>query len=599
MAYEALYRQWRPADFESLVGQPVIVKTLTAALTQGRIAHAYLFAGPRGTGKTSTARILAKALNCQAGDGPTARPCGVCDSCRQIAAGSSLDVLEIDAASARGIDEMKELREQLAFAPVNSRYKIYIIDEVHMLTTEAFNALLKSLEEPPERVVFILATTDPQKVLPTIHSRCQRFDFQRVSTDEIAAHLAKIAAASGFTAEKEALRLIAIQAEGGLRDAISLLDQCGVVNREITVENLRAVLGVVGREGTRELVACVGKSDVEGCLRQLGRLLEQGKAPEQILLEVAAYLRALFLYRTAPAYEEIYLVDSKEHLAALDPLFTPARLMASQERLHSGLQELRQSMRRRMSAELCLMDLCRQSGSTLAALTARVEELEKKLAALQASGLRGSAEACETKSESPATEAAAAVPVSTLPQQKQKRAANSIDDFSETSKNLQPSAKLSPLPKEEERPLEESSSLRQTGEDGGLAAGQAYYRQLLDLAAAEGKKMLASCAAGGSVTAFDGAVLQVSFKNAFMVGTMQSPDFRRYIADALLRLSGRPLQLECVAATAKAEKKRSVVSQPKASPSQAAADSSSKEEELPETLRKGLAALGGRVEKMR
>ncbi len=598
MAYEALYRQWRPANFESLVGQPVIVKTLTAALTQGRIAHAYLFAGPRGTGKTSTARILAKALNCQAGDGPTASPCGVCDSCRQIAAGSSLDVLEIDAASARGIDEMKELREQLAFAPVNSRYKIYIIDEVHMLTTEAFNALLKSLEEPPERVVFILATTDPQKVLPTIHSRCQRFDFQRVSTDEIAAHLAKIAAASGFAAEKEALRLIAIQAEGGLRDAISLLDQCGVVNREITVENLRAVLGVVGREGTRELVTCVGKSDVEGCLRQLGRLLEQGKAPEQILLEVAAYLRALFLYRTAPAYEEIYLVDSKEHLAALDPLFTPARLMASQERLHSGLQELRQSMRRRMSAELCLMDLCRQSGSTLAALTARVEELEKKLAALQASGPRGTAEACGTKREPPATEAATAVPAPTLPQQKQKRAANSIDNLSETSKNLQPEASSSPLPKEEERPLAESSSLRQTGEDGGLAAGRAYYRQLLDLAAAEGKKMLASCAAGGSVIAFDGEVLQVSFKNAFLIGTMQSPDFRRYITDALLRLSGRPLQLECVAATVKAEKKRPVVSQPKAAPSQAAADLSSKEEELPETLRKGLAALGGRVEKM-
>ena len=388
-----------------------------------------------------------------------------------------------------------------------------------------------------------------------------------------------------------------LSCEGGKLGEVE--SAAGAKGTEITVEDLRAVLGVVGREGTRELVACVGKSDVEGCLRQLGRLLEQGKAPEQILSEVAAYLRALFLYRTAPAYEEIYLVDSKEQLAALDPLFTPARLMASQERLHSGLQELRQSMRRRMSAELCLMDLCRQSGSTLAALVARVEELEKKLAALQASGLRGSAEACETKSEPPATEAAAAVPVSTLPQQKQKRSANSIDDLLETSKNLQPSAKLSPLPKEEERPLEESSLSQQTGEDGSLAAGRAYYRQLLDLAAAEGKKMLASCAAGGSVIAFDGSVLQVSFKNAFLIGTMQSSDFRRYIADALLRLSGRPLQLECVAATAKAEKKRSVVSQPKASPSQAAADSSSKEEELPETLRKGLAALGGRVEKMR
>ena len=181
MAYVALYRRWRPQDFDTLVGQQAVKTALTNALTSGRIAHAYLFAGPRGTGKTSTARILARALNCE--QGPTAHPCGTCSNCQRIADGTSMDVFEIDAASNRGIDEIKALREQLAFAPVNGRYKVYIIDEDHMLTTESFNALLKTLEEPPAHVIFILATTDPQKIPATIHSRCQRFDFRRVTVD--------------------------------------------------------------------------------------------------------------------------------------------------------------------------------------------------------------------------------------------------------------------------------------------------------------------------------------------------------------------------------------------------------------------------------
>lgn len=190
MAYVALYRRWRPQDFDALVGQQPVKTALSNALSSGRIAHAYLFSGPRGTGKTSTARILAKALNCE--KGPTPHPCGHCLNCERIAAGTSMDVFEIDAASNRGIEEIKSLREQLAFAPVNGRYKIYIIDEVHMLTTEAFNALLKTLEEPPAHVIFILATTDPHRIPATIHSRCQRFDFRRVTVDEIAEHLALV-----------------------------------------------------------------------------------------------------------------------------------------------------------------------------------------------------------------------------------------------------------------------------------------------------------------------------------------------------------------------------------------------------------------------
>ena len=218
MGYVALYRQWRPQGFDALVGQEPIRKTLKNSVAAGRISHAYLFTGPRGTGKTSTAKILAKALNCLQGreDG---EPCGVCSNCVGIQDGSSMDVFEIDAASNRGIDQIRELREAVKFAPTEGAYKVYIIDEVHMVTTDAFNAFLKTLEEPPSHVVFILATTEPQKIPATILSRCQRYDFRRISVEDIVARLEEVMKASDFEAEATALHLIAVQAGGGLRDA--------------------------------------------------------------------------------------------------------------------------------------------------------------------------------------------------------------------------------------------------------------------------------------------------------------------------------------------------------------------------------------------
>ncbi|MDO4177843.1 MAG: DNA polymerase III subunit gamma/tau [Phascolarctobacterium sp.] len=408
MAYVALYRKWRPQNFDTLVGQAAVKTALTNALVTGRIAHAYLFSGPRGTGKTSTARILAKALNCE--HGPTANPCGVCTNCQRITEGTSMDVFEIDAASNRGIDEIKALREQLAFAPVNGKYKVYIIDEVHMLTTEAFNALLKSLEEPPAHVIFILATTDPHKIPATIHSRCQRYDFRRVTVDEIADHLDMVASASGLEADKDALRLIAIQAEGGMRDALSLLDQCGVMDKHVSAQSVREVLGIVGRETLRKLVSEIGKNDLTSALASVNELLSHGKDPRQIVTELAEYLRAILLYKAAPSYSEVYLTDTEEALKENAPLFGRDRLMAAEERLHTAAWELKNSMRPRITLELCLFDLCREEGSTLVALAARVEKLERKLATAQASQDLGhfSAHDVHTANQQPTSQVASA-----------------------------------------------------------------------------------------------------------------------------------------------------------------------------------------------
>lgn len=378
MAYVALYRKWRPQGFDSLVGQEAVRTALTNALETGRIAHAYLFAGPRGTGKTSTAKILAKAVNCE--HGPTPNPCNKCQNCVRINDGTSMDVFEIDAASNRGIDEIRDLREKVAFAPVNGRYKVYIIDEVHMLTTEAFNALLKTLEEPPPHVIFILATTEPHKIPATIHSRCQRFDFKRVTDSDIVKRLREVADGSGIAADDDALQLIAVQADGGMRDALSLLDQCGVMAERVSAETVRSVLGIVGREALRELVKAVGEGNVPKTLELLEALLAGGKDVKQIITELAEYLRAVLLYKASPEYREIYLTDTKEAIAAMEGLFSTDRLMAAQERLHQCMLELRQSVRGRIAAEMCLFDLCRVEGSTLAALTARVEKLEAMLA---------------------------------------------------------------------------------------------------------------------------------------------------------------------------------------------------------------------------
>ena len=297
MTYLTLYRKWRPQCFEDVVGQDHVVRTLTRALREGRMAHAYLFAGPRGTGKTTMARLLAKGLNCE--QGVTPQPCNRCESCVGITDGSALDVVEIDGASNRGIDEVRELRDRVRYAPARARRKVYIIDEVHMLTHEAFNALLKVLEEPPGHVTFVFATTEPHRVPATVMSRCQRFDFRRLGTAELTRHLKRVAQAEGMAAQEEALELIARHADGGVRDALAMLEQCAVYGEgPITAPAVAQVLGLVPADALARLADAYARGQVEQGLLLLKQLMEeQGLDGRVLLRDLVGFLRSAAVAR--------------------------------------------------------------------------------------------------------------------------------------------------------------------------------------------------------------------------------------------------------------------------------------------------------------
>ena len=415
MAYVALYRRWRPESFADLVGQEHISRTLSRAVTTGQTSHAYLFTGPRGTGKTSTAKILARALNCA--EGPTLTPCGVCDSCRSISDGSSMDVFEIDAASNRGIDEIRDLRESVKFAPTEGRYKIYIIDEVHMLTTEAFNALLKTLEEPPERVIFILATTEPHKVPATIQSRCQRYDFHRITVTEIRDRLIYVCKESDIAAEEDALGIIAAQADGGMRDALSILDQCmALAEGTLTAERVQEALGLVGRAWIRRMAGEIAARDAAALIAQLSELLQSGRELKQVLAELAQYFRRLMIAGVGGAVSAAELCAGDAEELRMDAAqFTQEEIMAILRRLNETMQELRTSPQPRIAVETLLIGLCHTEGTApsgestapptggadtarIARLEAQVEELAARLAA---GGTPVSAPASATASAAP------------------------------------------------------------------------------------------------------------------------------------------------------------------------------------------------------
>ena len=530
MAYLALYRKWRPRTFDEVVGQKHISIPILRALEQERLAHAYLFSGPRGTGKTSMARILAKAVNCS--NPVNGNPCNTCASCTEINNGSGMDVYEIDGASARGVDEIIKVRKSIPTLPVSGNKKVYIIDEVHMLTREAFNALLKTLEEPPGHVLFILATTEPEKIPLTILSRCQRYEFHRISVKDIKEHLLYVSRQSSFRLSPEAADLIAVRSEGGLRDALSLLDQCLSLSdeQELSADIVYDLLGLTGKDSIIKLSHHIFSSESGKALRLFYEILQNGKEPGAILRDLLEHLRSIMICKI-----DIHAPELTAYGKALDILKSAAEelsepyLDALFSSLHKTMADVKKSSSPRMNAEMGLLRLCRIKGSAeLDSLAERIEHLENEISRLSKDtppSLTTSQPA--SKKSSPVISKPAPLP-SAVPEEKESRptVSGELKPASTENKTPQPDVKTSPPVAPDSYP--------------------ALWEQFTSYLQQIHRIDIWSCVQKGTLLLVNSRKAVASLPQQFLVLGANNPGYRSVISDAFAHITGQTLEFHAV-----------------------------------------------------
>ena len=543
MSYQVIARKWRPQTFQDLVGQTHVTETLANALKNNRVAHAYIFSGARGVGKTTAARILAKALNCV--NGPTPEPCGVCDSCKEIAAGTSLDVIEIDAASNRGIDQIRELREMVRYAPAAARTKVVILDEAHMLTGEASNALLKTLEEPPDRVIFVMATTEPENLVDTIRSRSQHFHFRALTFAEITGRLEEIAKNENLKIEAGALAVIARMAEGSLRDALSLLEQarayCGDT---ISDKDVRELLGVVPEDALDELVGAIASGSAERALALVHTFQREGRNLQHFCREAIRHIRNLLVARVCGADSDLIAAtpDQRPALARAAQQFTEEDLTRFFQILLQTDDDLRRKPDTRVHLEMGLLRLIN---------AARLAPLEELLAEVRSGAPLPSASA--SRSASPAS-------IPAMPPAMPRRETSAASSASPSRPmSSTPSAALSPLPTEERQP----SSVRSVPVSGITEQQLAEIKSTIQTQ----QKFLGELIEHGNRWELEGAELRIYFppdKRAFaeMLEGRESVEKVRIVSSKVLGRAVRVCaKLEAVAAAAASASRTGLASQ--------------------------------------
>ena len=519
-AYQALYRKYRPQTFDDVVGQMAVTQTLKQQLLTGKMSHAYLFTGSRGTGKTSCAKILSKAVNCL--NPENGNPCNRCTACRSIDEGSCMDVLEIDAASNNGVDHVRDLRDDAVYTPSQVAKRVYIIDEVHMLSISAFNALLKIIEEPPEHLLFILATTELHKVPATILSRCQRFSFRRISQEDIAARLQYVAYQENIDMDESAARVIARLADGGMRDGLSLLDQvASATTGELTSERVYACLGIAGEQRCGELMGYIADHDTKNAMQLFHKLYTEGKDLSALLDELACLARDLLVIKTAPGTGITMLsgVATDSEIASLKDRFATAELIRMLNVIQETMSGFTRSSSRRLDAELCIMNLCQPELSLDAqSLNARLTRLEDQI-------------------KSGAFVAAASV------KQEKKAVPEDLDD------------ERPPLPGDEDAPPAEDEP---TPAPKAAAASQAPAGFWTDLMTAS-RKELKPPASGFFVAAqnsplrgaLKGDVLELRCAVTFVADAVNRPDILEVVTRKASALLGRPIRVAVVDMSAK------------------------------------------------